>query len=60
MPGDEIDQVNPFDKFMDDLCKRENEAKEKSKAIREADANLPARRYNELYGERWQNRIKYR
>tara|TARA_R100000152_G_C6709047_1_gene136993 strand:+ start:510 stop:689 length:180 start_codon:yes stop_codon:yes gene_type:complete len=49
-----------FDKFVKDIQKREGEAVERiSNHQGEQDAH-PARKYNKLYRERWQNRIKYR
>ena len=49
-----------FDKFMDDIVKREDAAREHTKEYAEGHAELPQREYNRLYRERPQNRIVYR
>tara|TARA_Y100000593_G_C4240862_1_gene302073 strand:- start:271 stop:444 length:174 start_codon:yes stop_codon:yes gene_type:complete len=43
-----------FDKFMNDIVKREEEAKQPANQKSDDD---PRRKYNNLYRERWQNRI---
>ena len=43
-----------FDKFIEDIVRREQEGLKD--ADRKSDDD-PRRRYNELYRERWQNRI---
>ncbi len=46
-----------FDKFIEDIVQREKEG------LKEADRksdDCPRRKYNELYRERWQNRIVWR
>lgn len=48
-----------FDKFMKDIVRREDEAREKQKTYAEEHADTPQRRYNRLYRELWQNRIKW-
>jgi len=48
-----------FDKFIKDITRREDEQREKLKKYAEEHADTPARRYNELYRELWQNRITY-
>jgi len=48
-----------FNKFMEDIVRREDEKREKQKKYAEEHADTPQRRYNELYRERWQNRIKW-
>ena len=48
-----------FDKFMNDLDKRSSENVERQKEILESEKDLPQRRYNNLYREKWQNRIKF-
>jgi len=50
---------NPFNKFMDDICKREEAAKSRAKTLSEQENNTPQRRYNQLYRERWQNQIRW-
>ena len=49
-----------FDKFVKDIQKRENKAVEKVSNHQRGQEDHPARKYNQLYRERWQNRIKYR
>ena len=51
-----------FEKFIKDICKREEVSKNRIKDLHESEQEeeLPQRRYNKLYKERWQNRIKYR
>lgn len=53
------DKSGPFDKFMNDICKREKAAKTRAKTLSEQESNEPRRRYNKLYRERWQNQIKW-
>lgn len=48
-----------FDKFMQDICEREDAQKNVIKEHQEGQDELPARVYNRLYRERWQNRIKW-
>ena len=48
-----------FDKFVEDIVRREEEQRQKLKEQVEDQADTPQRRYNELYRERWQNRIRY-
>jgi IS4 transposase len=46
-----------FDKFIEDIVRREKEG------LKEADQKPnehPGRKYNELYQERWQNRVIWR
>lgn len=49
-----------FDKFIDDIVKREDESRDKLKEYAEGQEELPQRKYNKLYRERWQNVIKWR
>ena len=51
-----------FEKFMKDIRKREEVSKNRLKELHESELEeeLPQRKYNKLYKERWQNRIKYR
>ena len=46
-----------FDKFIEDIVQREKEGLKE--ADRKSDED-PRRKYNELYRERWQNRIVWR
>jgi hypothetical protein len=48
-----------FDKFIEDFEKRDSVKKEKSKKYCENHSDSPQRRYNKLYRELWQNRIRY-
>lgn len=49
-----------FDKFIKDIEKRENAAREKVENHQQNQDDHPARKYNKLYRERWQNRITVR
>lgn len=49
-----------FDKFMNDICKREEDTKRTLEEYGRGQQEHPQRRYNELYRERPQNRITYR
>ncbi|MDB4337494.1 hypothetical protein OAA09_00590 [bacterium] len=49
-----------FDKFMNDIVKREDAAREHIKDYAEGHAELPQRKYNKLYRELPQNRVVYR
>ena len=48
-----------FDKFIEDIVRREEEQRQKLKEYAEEHADTPQRQYNDLYRERWQNRVKY-
>jgi hypothetical protein len=48
-----------FDKFINDIQKREENARKKVEEHQSHQETQPSRRYNELYRERWQNRIRY-
>ena len=52
-------KTNHFDKFIKDICEREGESRKKIEEHLEGQEELPQRRYNRLYRERWQNSIKY-
>ena len=47
-----------FDKFVKDIVKREDEKRQKIKEYVDEHADSPQRRYNRLYRERWQNRVR--
>jgi len=49
-----------FDKFINDITKREDEAVKKIVDHQKGQDEHLGRKYNKLYRERWQNRIKYR
>lgn len=48
-----------FDKFMEDIVRREDAAREHIKRYAEEHADTPQRRYNERYREKTHNRIRY-
>ena len=48
-----------FDKFMEDIVRREDAAREHIKEYAEQHADNPARKYNEKYREKTHNRIRY-
>lgn len=49
-----------FDKFIDDICKREEEGRRLLEEYGRGQEEHPQRRYNKLYRELPQNRIVYR
>ena len=49
-----------FDKFIADIEKREKFAREKVENHQKGQEECPTRKYNKLYRERWQNRLKFR
>lgn len=49
-----------FDKFIQDIEKRESQAAEKVVNHQSGQEENPNRVYNRLYRERWSNRIVYR
>ena len=49
-----------FEKFISDIEKRENDARKKVESHQLDQENHPGRKYNRLYRELWQNRIKIR
>ena len=49
-----------FDKFMTDIQKREETARKKVETHQKGQDKSPTRKYNELYREKWQNRMKFR
>jgi IS4 transposase len=49
-----------FDKFVKDIEKRENQIREKIENHQSNQESHPGRKYNKLYRERWQNRIRFR
>lgn len=51
-----------FEKFIEDICRREDAAKSRAKTLSESDKeeDHPQRKINRLYRERWQNRIRWR
>ena len=53
------DNRTTFDKFINDILRREKEKRESQQKYADEHADTPQRKYNELYRERWQNRIKW-
>ena len=49
-----------FDKFVKDICKREDDGKQRVKDHLRGQEDLPQRRYNKLYREHWQNSTRFR
>ena len=49
-----------FEKFVVDIEKKEDAARKKVEDHQRGQDEHPARKYNRLYRERWQNRIKFR
>jgi hypothetical protein len=49
-----------FDKFINDICSREEDGKKRVEDHAKNQENLPQRRYNELYREHWQNSTRFR
>ena len=54
------DKSFSFDKFIKDICKREDDAQKRIDEHLEGQEELPQRRYNKLYREHWQNSTRYR
>jgi len=48
-----------FDKFINDICKREEDGRDRVKRHQEGQEELPQRRYNKLYRELWQNSVRF-
>jgi hypothetical protein len=49
-----------FDKFVNDIDKRESEGRLRMKEHLEGYEKTPQRKYNELYREHWQNSTRFR
>ena len=49
-----------FDKFIKDIVKRENESADRLDEFLTDYDETPQRKYNRLYREHWQNRIKFK
>jgi len=47
-----------FDKFIDDICKREKIERIDEEAEKEAETH-PQQTYNRLYREKWQNSTRF-
>jgi len=54
-----MDNDFEFDKFMEDIVKREEDQRNVVSEHQAGQDELPQRIYNKLYRERWQNRIKW-
>ena len=48
-----------FEKFVKDIENRKNKRQDEIKEYVENHGDSPQRKYNKLYRERWQNRIKW-
>jgi len=48
-----------FEKFMKDICEREDQGKKRIEAHREGQEESPQRKYNRLYREHWQNSTRF-
>ena len=49
-----------FDKFIKDICNREEQGKNRVADHLKGQKELPQRKYNRLYREHWQNSTKFR
>ena len=47
-----------FDKFVKDICKREDSGRDRIKSLEEVEES-PQRKYNRLYTENWRNRTRF-
>ena len=56
----EDEEDTMFEKFMVDVCRREDAAKQRAETISNDRSDEPQRRRNALYRERWQNRVVWR
>ena len=54
-----MDDNFEFDKFMQDIVKREDAQRDVIAEHQSGQEELPQRAYNRLYRERWQNRIRW-
>lgn len=54
-----MQEIN-FDKFINDICQREQDATKRLQEYGAGQEEHPQRRYNKLYRELPQNRIVYR
>ena len=48
-----------FDKFVSDICRREDQGRERVKYFQDEPEELPQRKYNKLYREDWRNRVRF-
>ena len=49
-----------FDKFIKDICQREDQSRKNIQEHLAGQDELPQRKYNKLYREKWQNSVRYR
>jgi len=49
-----------FDKFVTDICRREDEGRERIKKFQDEIEELPQRRHAKLYREDWRNSTRLR
>lgn len=59
MKNKKQEDIFTFDKFINDIEKREDLARKKVQEHQEGQENHPGRKYNRLYRERWQNRLRF-
>jgi hypothetical protein len=48
-----------FDKFINDICKREEDGRQRVLEHQQGQEDLPQRKYNKLYRELWQNSVRF-
>ena len=53
------EQSFQFEKFVQDIVEREETKRDRQVEYAEKHADTPQRRYNRLYREQWQNRIRW-
>ena len=53
------EQSFEFDKFINDITKREEEKRQKQAEYAREHSDTPQRKYNDLYRELPQNRVRY-
>lgn len=52
------DAIFNFDKFVDDICQRENHERATREELTNEQEEHPVRKLNKLYREHWQNRTR--
>jgi hypothetical protein len=48
-----------FNKFIKDICKREDAGRQRIEDHLQGQEELPQRKYNKLYREHWQNSTRF-
>lgn len=56
----EKEEIFNFDKFVDDICQRENNERSTREDLINEQEEHPVRKLNRLYREHWQNRTRGR